>query len=166
MKIKWLKWKSSVQDKQLGRNSQRMSEPRGKSKEVMYNGSESKEFACNAGDLGLIPGSGRSPGGGHGNLSGILAWRILDRGAWWVTVHAAAKSQTRLSNEHFYFWGKSSINSQNLEVNRTIWWTEYPRGRCHRVKSCHLHLITFVAKTWVQTPVGEPENQLKQAGKR
>ena len=66
-------------------------------------GSESKEFACNAGDLSLIPGSGRSPGGGHGNLSGILAWRILDRGALWVTVQAAAKSQTRLSNEHFYF---------------------------------------------------------------
>ena len=30
-------------------------------------GSDSKVFACNAGDLGLIPGSGRSPGGGHGN---------------------------------------------------------------------------------------------------
>ena len=35
-----------------------------------------KESACNAGDLGLIPGSGRSPGGGHGHSS-ILAWRIL-----------------------------------------------------------------------------------------
>ena len=34
-----------------------------------------KESACNAGDLGLIPGSGRSPGGGHGHSS-ILAWRI------------------------------------------------------------------------------------------
>ena len=31
-------------------------------------GSVSKESACNAGDLGLIPGLGRSPGGGHGNL--------------------------------------------------------------------------------------------------
>ena len=31
-------------------------------------GSDSKESACNAGDLGLIPGSGRSPGGGNGNL--------------------------------------------------------------------------------------------------
>ena len=30
-------------------------------------GSDGKESACNAGDLGLIPGSGRSPGGGHGN---------------------------------------------------------------------------------------------------
>ena len=39
-------------------------------------GSDGKESACNAGDLGSIPGSGRSPGGGHGNHSGILAWRI------------------------------------------------------------------------------------------
>ena len=30
-------------------------------------GSDGKEFVCNAGDLGLIPGLGRSPGGGHGN---------------------------------------------------------------------------------------------------
>ena len=53
-----------------------MSEPGGKSKEVMYNGSESKEFACNAGDPGSTPGLGRSPGGGHGNHSSFLAWII------------------------------------------------------------------------------------------
>ena len=35
-----------------------------------------KESACNAGDAGSVPGSGRSPGGGHGNHSSILAWRI------------------------------------------------------------------------------------------
>ena len=34
------------------------------------------ESACNAGDLGLIPGSGRSPGEGNGSHTGILAWRI------------------------------------------------------------------------------------------
>ena len=45
-------------------------------------GSDSKESACNVGDLGLIPGLGRSPGGGHGNHSSMLAWRIrMDRGA-------------------------------------------------------------------------------------
>ena len=46
----------------------------------------SKESACSAGDtgdVGLIPGLGRSPGGGHGNPSSILAWRIpMVRGAW------------------------------------------------------------------------------------
>ena len=35
-----------------------------------------KESACNAGDAASIPASGRSPGGGHGNHSSILAWRI------------------------------------------------------------------------------------------
>ena len=39
-------------------------------------GSDSKESACNAGDPGSIPGSGRSPGEGNGNHSSILAWRI------------------------------------------------------------------------------------------
>ena len=39
-------------------------------------GSAGKESTCNAGDLGLIPGLGRSPGGGHGNPLSILAWRI------------------------------------------------------------------------------------------
>ena len=38
--------------------------------------SEGKESACNAGDLGLIPGLGRSPGAGPGNPPSILAWRI------------------------------------------------------------------------------------------
>ena len=55
---------------------------------------------ANAGDIkdeGLIPGSGRSPGGGHGNL---LQYSCLenpvDRGAWRATVHRVARSQTRL----------------------------------------------------------------------
>ena len=39
-------------------------------------GSDSKESACNAGDPGSVPGSGRSPGEGNGNHSSILAWRI------------------------------------------------------------------------------------------
>ena len=50
--------------------------------------------AANAGDMGLIPGSGRSPGEGNGNL---LQYSCLgnpmDRGAWWATVYGAAKDQ-------------------------------------------------------------------------
>ena len=49
----------------------------------------------NAGDRGLIPGSGRSPGGQHGYP---FQWSSLenpmDRGAWWATVHWVSKSQT------------------------------------------------------------------------
>ena len=40
-------------------------------------GSAGKESACNAGDLGSIPGLGRSPGEGKGTHSSNLAWRIL-----------------------------------------------------------------------------------------
>ena len=58
-------------------------------------GSDGKECTCNAGDLGSIPGSGRYPGGGHGNHSSILAWRTpMDREAWRVTVYEVAESDT------------------------------------------------------------------------
>ena len=43
---------------------------------VLPGGSDSNESACNAGDLGLIPGSGRSPGERSGNPSSVLAWEI------------------------------------------------------------------------------------------
>ena len=57
-----------------------------------------KESTCNAEDLGLIPGSGRSPGGGHGNpLQYSCLENPRDRGAWWTTVHGVAQSQTWLS---------------------------------------------------------------------
>ena len=48
-------------------------------------------------DLGLIPGSGRLPGEGNGNpLQYSCLENPMDRGAWWVTVHGVAKSQTWL----------------------------------------------------------------------
>ena len=61
--------------------------------------SDGKASAYNAGDLGLNPGSGRSPGEGNGNpLQYSCLENPTDRGAWWATVHGVAKSQTRLSN--------------------------------------------------------------------
>ena len=57
-----------------------------------------KESTLVAGDLGSIPGLGRSLEEGMATHSSILAWRIpVDRGAWWATVHGVAKSQTQLS---------------------------------------------------------------------
>ena len=54
--------------------------------------------ARDEGDVGLIPGSGRSPGGGHGTpLECSCEENPMDRGAWRATVHGVAKSQTRLS---------------------------------------------------------------------
>ena len=53
--------------------------------------------AGNIKDVGLIPGSGRSPGGGHGNpLQYSCLENPMDRGAWRATVYRVAKSQTRL----------------------------------------------------------------------
>ena len=62
-------------------------------------GSEVKAFACNAGDLGLIPGSGRSPGEGNGNpLQYSCLENPMDGGDWWATVYGVAESRTRLSD--------------------------------------------------------------------
>ena len=62
--------------------------------------SYSEESACNAEDLGSIPGSGRSPGGGLGNpLQYSCLENSMDRGAWQATVHGVAKSQTQLSDK-------------------------------------------------------------------
>ena len=61
-------------------------------------GSDGKEF-CNAGDLGSIPGSERSPGGGHSNpFQYSCLENPMDRGAWWATVHGVTKNETQLSD--------------------------------------------------------------------
>ena len=58
-------------------------------------GSDGKESACTAGDLGLIPGLGRSPGKGDNYpLQYFCLENSMDRGVWWVTVHGVAKSPT------------------------------------------------------------------------
>ena len=60
-----------------------------------------KSPPANAGearDMGLIPRSGRSPGGRNGKPTLVfLLGNPMDRGAWWATVHGVAKSQTQLS---------------------------------------------------------------------
>ena len=61
--------------------------------------------ACNVGDLGSIPGSGRSPGEGNGNpLQYSCLENPMDGRVWWATVHGVAKSRTRL-HFHFHFLG-------------------------------------------------------------
>ena len=77
---------------------------------IFPDSAEGKEFTCNSGDTGdmdLIPGSGRSPGEGNGNL---LQYSCLenpvDRGTWWATVQSVTKSWTPLShNPGIFFFG-------------------------------------------------------------
>ena len=60
-----------------------------------------KEFACNEGDPGLIPGLGRSSGEGNVYpLQYSCLENSMDRGGWWTTVHGVTKSWTLLGNFH------------------------------------------------------------------
>ena len=65
---------------------------------MLYNmgfpgGSDGKESSCNVGDLGLIPGWGKSPGEGHGNpLQYSCLDNPMERGAWWTTVHGSQRA--------------------------------------------------------------------------
>ena len=65
-------------------------------------GSDGKESACNAGDPGSIPGSGRSPGDGYPLQYSCLE-NPMDRRAWQATVHGVTKSWTWLSNTFTFF---------------------------------------------------------------
>ena len=67
-------------------------------------GSEVKTSACNLGDPGSIPGSGRSPGEGNVNpFQYSCLENLMEGGAWWATVHGVARSQTRLNDFTFTF---------------------------------------------------------------
>ena len=64
-------------------------------------GSDGKESACNAKDLGMTPGSGRSPGEGNGNpLQYSCLENLMDRGAWWATVHGGHKELDTTTKQH------------------------------------------------------------------
>ena len=64
------------------------------------------------GDMGLIPGLGRCLGGGNGNpLQYSCLENLMDRGAWWATVHEVTKSQIMTEHEdddHSYLFNISS----------------------------------------------------------
>ena len=82
-------------------------------------GSDGKASACNVGDPGSIPGSGRSPGGGNGNpLQYSCLENSMDGGAWWATVHGVAKSWTRLSDFTFNLNLKMTILGYNPQNKR------------------------------------------------
>ena len=86
-------------------------------------GSDGKESACNLGDPGSIPGSGRSPGDGNGNpLQYSHLENPMDGGGWCAmafTVRGVAKSQTQLSDWNFHFlnhWTTRGLSQVCLNV--------------------------------------------------
>ena len=106
-----------------------------------------KESACNARDLGLIPGSGSSSGGGNGNpLQYSWLENPMDRGAWWAAVHGVVKSRTQQSTDHMTLsrptldaastFKVASSCYQITETNLCLWVKSYQaRFRAARI-SC------------------------------
>ena len=88
-----------------------------------------KNLPCNARDAGSIPGSGRSPGEGHGNpLQYSCLENPMDRGPWKATVHGVTKEsdttyqQNKKSNSHKgIIWGQASLRQrESIEENSAV----------------------------------------------
>ena len=79
-------------------------------------GSVSKESTRNMGDLGFIPGLGRSPGVGNGNpFQYSCLENSMDRGAWWAAVHGLAQSRKDcVTNFHFHVINGFKANNKFL----------------------------------------------------
>ena len=118
-------------------------------------GSESKEFAYDAGDLGLIPGSGRSLGEGDGNpLQYSCLENSMGRGSRWAIVHGVAKNQMQLTLSLHFFkttvllpsllyvgrkymsWSKKDFYSEpQVACGLCLHWLAYPPSSMGRVWS-------------------------------
>ena len=75
--------------------------------------------------MGWIPGSRRSPGGGHGNpLQYSCLENPMDRGAWWATIHGVTKSQTRLKqlNVHTSWKQHKGFSHSGVAENQDLLW--------------------------------------------
>ena len=90
-----------------------------------------KECVCNAGDVGLIPGLGKSPGEGHDNpLQYSYLGNPMDRGAWQATVHGVAKDSDmtyQLNDHHQSQLGEERISGVQFHKGRVMeggerWW--------------------------------------------
>ena len=102
-------------------------------------GSADKESACNAGDLGSIPGLGRSPGWRHGSpLQYSCLENPMDRGAWWATVHGAR----RIGHDWATFTAPSK--SQNVCFQESFWWGLYPSSLQRQQVSRELIYLVFL----------------------
>ena len=92
-------------------------------------GSEVKVSASNSGDLGSIPGLGRSPGEGNDNpLQYSCLENPMDWGAWWAAVHGVTKSQTRLSDFTYFTLLYWNWMFQLLE-NILLWKISYTKKK-------------------------------------
>ena len=120
-------------------------------------GSAGKESACNAGDLGLIPELGRSPGEEKGYP---LQYSDLEN-SMDSTVHEVTESQTRLSNFHFHFSNISPDRTQTQVLRLQAWsYFEKRLARwCTRIFLVFLYITIRVKIEIFQCPLtGESES--------
>ena len=88
-------------------------------------GSDGKASACNVGDLGLIPGLGRSPGEGNDNpFQYSCLENPVDGGAWQATVHGVAKSWTPLSSFTFFLSFSYPVDKRGKQTRHHDPWCE------------------------------------------
>ena len=120
-------------------------------------GSEVKASTCNAGDLGLIPGSGRSPGEGNGNpLQYSCLENPMDGGACRATVHGVAKSRTRLTDFTFTFQVFLEfllLHSSPLSWKGHLFWLLVLRGLIGLQRTIQLQLLQHY---WLGHRLGLP----------
>ena len=112
--------------------------------------SEGKESACSAGDWGLIPGLGKSPGEGNGNpLQYSCLENSTDRGAWQAMVYAVAKRQMWLNvwaHSYILEWLRA-LMSKVTEEETTLW---LPLNS--KLPTYHVYFGKVFSCPWLELP--------------
>ena len=126
--------------------------------------SEIKVPVCSAGDLGSIPGLGKSPGEGNGNpLQYSSLENPMDGGASWATVHGIAKSWTRLSDSTFlYYTLLASLVAQMVKslsaIQETRVWSPGEEDPLEKEMASHSSILAWKIP-WTEEPGRSQSNR-------
>ena len=123
-------------------------------------GSDDKESACNAGDVGWIPGLGRSPGEWTGNsLQYSCLENPMDRGVWQATVHRIAKSQTQLKWLSTHACHRNKCPNQTIglfQKSPTVLLTLHYYPQIHKPRpATTLPICACTPPSWIRVPRGD-----------
>ena len=115
-------------------------------------GSDTKEFACNSGDLGSIPQSGRFPREGNGYpLQYSCLEKSKDRGAWWATVRPRGR---RVRQDYFPMTSLVAQTAKNLPAMWEMWVQSLGReDPLEEEMATHSSMLTWETP-WIEEPGG------------